>query len=62
MLSVEGKESSSGSSGAQRLVTADGTYATQSALSAPGVGTTSKKDDEKRLSSETFTFLLLKLL
>lgn len=34
--------------GGQRLVTADGTYATQSALSAPGITSLVKKDDEKR--------------
>jgi len=36
------------SSGGQRLVTADGTYATQSALSTPGITSLVKKDDEKR--------------
>ncbi|CAH3033470.1 unnamed protein product [Porites lobata] len=36
------------SSGGQRLVTADGTYATQSALSAPGITSLLKKDEEKR--------------
>lgn len=40
--------SSSQSVGGQRLVTADGTYATQSALSAPGITSLVKKDEEKR--------------
>ncbi|XP_068744674.1 coatomer subunit beta-like [Montipora capricornis] len=34
--------------GGRRLVTADGTYATQSALSAPGLTSLLKKDEEKR--------------
>ena len=39
---------SSQMTGGQRLVTADGTYATQSALSAPGITSLLKKDEEKR--------------
>ncbi|XP_015757207.1 PREDICTED: coatomer subunit beta-like [Acropora digitifera] len=46
----EGSEQapSSQMAGGQRLVTADGTYATQSALSAPGITSLLKKDEEKR--------------
>ena len=52
MVFAEGKEApAAGGGGGQRLVTADGTYATQSALSAPGVGSASKKSDEKRWAS-----------
>lgn len=40
--------SSSQIAGGQRLMTADGTYATQSALSAPGITSLLKKDEEKR--------------
>lgn len=46
---TEGSEQgASQTSGGQRLVTADGTYATQSALSTPGITSLTKKDDEKR--------------
>ncbi|RMX42493.1 hypothetical protein pdam_00020420 [Pocillopora damicornis] len=41
-------QSASQTSGGQRLVTADGTYATQSALSTPGITSLTKKDDENR--------------
>ncbi|KAL9984992.1 hypothetical protein ACROYT_G007343 [Oculina patagonica] len=45
----EGSEQTSSQAiGGQRLVTADGTYATQSALSTPGITSLVKKDDEKR--------------
>lgn len=46
--SSDSDQSASQTSGGQRLVTADGTYATQSALSTPGITSLTKKDDEKR--------------
>lgn len=47
-LHLGSEQTSSQASGGQRLVTADGTYATQSALSTPGITSLVKKDDEKR--------------
>ena len=48
VLVLGSEQTPSQSSGGQRLVTADGTYATQSALSTPGITSLVKKDDEKR--------------
>lgn len=48
VYSLGSEQAASQSSGGQRLVTADGTYATQSALSTPGITSLMKKGDEKR--------------
>ena len=54
--SLGSDQSASQTSGGQRLVTADGTYATQSALSTPGITSLTKKDDEKRWYLDSLNF------